>query len=286
MRMPSTLTAILVGLAVLTAASSASAMYHPTEGRWMARDPAGYMYGGHLLEYGGSSPYQKPDAYGLSPMVGTQDWGASPNLLLYLPPQSRPAGLPPEPWDSGVPPGFTPAPVGPPPPPPPPPPPLSAAPDWLRAFKELGCCDCEKNAVEEVMWKFANAAADMNDKAFDKPLTIGEAIDFTKEGVVATAAGQRTGLFTAMPECARKVVDEMEKSKILTTSAFIGWAYNLGATGSATGSWSVGNAWLATEAKRSELAARGIGCRLKQCEEMKKQHPEWRSCCKAYQFTH
>jgi len=51
MRMPSTLTAILVGLAVLTAASSASVMYHPTMGRFMQRDlesgdnPAGLRIG-------------------------------------------------------------------------------------------------------------------------------------------------------------------------------------------------------------------------------------------------
>ena len=42
MRRPSILAAILVSLAVLTAASSASAMYHPTMGKWVARDPSGY----------------------------------------------------------------------------------------------------------------------------------------------------------------------------------------------------------------------------------------------------
>jgi hypothetical protein len=40
MRRPAILAAILVSLAVLTAASPASAMYHPTVGRWVQRDPA------------------------------------------------------------------------------------------------------------------------------------------------------------------------------------------------------------------------------------------------------
>jgi hypothetical protein len=42
MRRPAILAAILVSLAVLTAASPASAMYHPTVGKWVQRDPAGY----------------------------------------------------------------------------------------------------------------------------------------------------------------------------------------------------------------------------------------------------
>jgi hypothetical protein len=46
------LAAILAGLAVLTAASSASAMYHPTVGKWVMRDRLGYSDGVNLYEYG------------------------------------------------------------------------------------------------------------------------------------------------------------------------------------------------------------------------------------------
>jgi len=40
-----------------------------------------------------------------------------------------------------------------------------------------------------------------------------------------------------------------------------------------------GNAWLRTEAKRSELAAGGIRVRLRECEQFKSDHPDWVACC-------
>ena len=70
MRRPSMIAAILVGLAVLTAASSASAMYHPTVGRWAARDPDGNTGNNNLLEYCDGAPGLLVDPPGLS--------GASP----------------------------------------------------------------------------------------------------------------------------------------------------------------------------------------------------------------
>jgi len=66
MRRPSMVAAVLVGLAVLTAASSASAMYHPTVGRWVARDPIGYEDGLNLDEYAFSRPISGRDPLGLS----------------------------------------------------------------------------------------------------------------------------------------------------------------------------------------------------------------------------
>jgi len=56
MRRPAILAAILASLAALTAASSAGAMYHPTMGRWVARDPIGHVDGMDLYEYVMSAP--------------------------------------------------------------------------------------------------------------------------------------------------------------------------------------------------------------------------------------
>ena len=55
--------------------------------------------------------------------------------------------------------------------------------------------------------------------------------------------------------------------------------YHLGGTARATGSSSFGNAWLATEAKRAQLAAGGIRVRLRECEQLKSDHPDWVACC-------
>jgi hypothetical protein len=62
---PSMIAAVLVGLAVLTTASPASAMYHPTMGRWAARDPIPIRAGLNLSEYAMSSPPNYMDPYGL-----------------------------------------------------------------------------------------------------------------------------------------------------------------------------------------------------------------------------
>jgi hypothetical protein len=64
MRRPSMLAAILVSLVVLTAASPASAMYHPTVGRWAARDPIGYSDGMSLYESVRSRPISLVDPAG------------------------------------------------------------------------------------------------------------------------------------------------------------------------------------------------------------------------------
>jgi hypothetical protein len=66
MSRPSMLAATLVGLAVLTAASSASAMYHPTVGRWAARDPNEYTEGMGLYQYVSASPLSRLDPLGLA----------------------------------------------------------------------------------------------------------------------------------------------------------------------------------------------------------------------------
>jgi len=64
MRRPRMLAAILVSLGVLAAASSASAMYHPTLGRWATRDPEGYWDGALLYGYVGGSPCGYVDPQG------------------------------------------------------------------------------------------------------------------------------------------------------------------------------------------------------------------------------
>ncbi|MCX5653108.1 MAG: hypothetical protein NTY65_00435 [Planctomycetota bacterium] len=69
MRRPAILAAILVSLAVLTAASPASAMYHPTMGRWVQRDPIGYADGMNLQEYVGGRPVRAVDPTGFGQTV-------------------------------------------------------------------------------------------------------------------------------------------------------------------------------------------------------------------------
>jgi len=65
MRKPSMLAAILVGLAMLTAASSASAMYHPTVGRWAARDRLPHADAMDLYLYSSGNPHSRKDPSGL-----------------------------------------------------------------------------------------------------------------------------------------------------------------------------------------------------------------------------
>jgi hypothetical protein len=67
MRRPSMLVAILVSLAVLTAASPASAMYHPTVGKWVQRDPDESAGTEDLYEYAWSSPARYLDCDGAKP---------------------------------------------------------------------------------------------------------------------------------------------------------------------------------------------------------------------------
>jgi len=66
MRRSATFAAILAAGAVLAAASPAAAMYHPTLGRWVQRDPVGYVNHMALYEYCHSTPPMLADPLGLS----------------------------------------------------------------------------------------------------------------------------------------------------------------------------------------------------------------------------
>jgi len=65
MRRSATFAAILAAGAVLAAASPAAAMYHPTLGRWVQRDPIGYEDGANLHEYASTAPHNGTDPHGL-----------------------------------------------------------------------------------------------------------------------------------------------------------------------------------------------------------------------------
>ncbi|MBM4018399.1 MAG: hypothetical protein FJ288_08765 [Planctomycetes bacterium] len=71
MRRSTTFAAILAAGAVLAAASPAAAMYHPTLGRWVQRDPIGHQAGMNLLAYAWSEPVGHVDADGNSPVPTT-----------------------------------------------------------------------------------------------------------------------------------------------------------------------------------------------------------------------
>jgi hypothetical protein len=60
------LVSVLVGFAAVAVfAADASAMYHPSLGRFMQRDPVGYAGGMNLYEYVGTTPMSGLDPYGL-----------------------------------------------------------------------------------------------------------------------------------------------------------------------------------------------------------------------------
>ena len=62
--------AVLSGLAAIAlVAADASAMYHPTLGRFLQRDPAGYTNGLHLAQYARNSPLVYKDPMGLSSIM-------------------------------------------------------------------------------------------------------------------------------------------------------------------------------------------------------------------------
>jgi hypothetical protein len=68
------LVAVLAGLAVAAVlAADASAMYHPTVGRFMQRDPLGNVDGAHLYHYVQSNPVSATDSRGLSSDKGWDD---------------------------------------------------------------------------------------------------------------------------------------------------------------------------------------------------------------------
>lgn len=69
MRRSRMLAAVLVSLAVLTAASPASAMYHPTLGKWATRDPVGQVHGRNLYEAVSANPINRTDPEGLRDMI-------------------------------------------------------------------------------------------------------------------------------------------------------------------------------------------------------------------------
>jgi hypothetical protein len=65
MRRSSLLAGFVAGLALSLLAAPASAVYHPTLGRWLSRDPAGYQDGMGLYEYAASGPARWADPLGL-----------------------------------------------------------------------------------------------------------------------------------------------------------------------------------------------------------------------------
>jgi hypothetical protein len=63
---------LAVGLLVVPLALTQSAFgyYHPALGRWLSRDPAGYVDGMNLYEYGGSQPSLRQDPRGMEALPG------------------------------------------------------------------------------------------------------------------------------------------------------------------------------------------------------------------------
>ena len=258
--------------------------YQQGLGRFLSRDRTPYLNGMCAYEYVQSSPCDRRDPSGKSLMADAGDLLRIEPALPYdfIPGSCLPQPACLEPWRTNLPPQLTPL-----------PPagapracastsPRAGCPPWFPQFERLGCCACEEDAVERQMSSFAEASADMSDIAYSESISLMEAIEATRAGVVATAGGARTERFYRMPECAQKVVDEMERSWIMTGATFLGWAYHAGATYRSTGQMSFSNAWLAMEAKRAEHAVRAISKRLKECERLKRQHPNWRECCREF----
>ncbi|MBM4018392.1 MAG: hypothetical protein FJ288_08725 [Planctomycetes bacterium] len=69
MRRSATFAAILAAGAVLAAASPAAAMYHPTLGRWVQRDPTGYRDGASLVQYCRTTPVGRADPSGRTTII-------------------------------------------------------------------------------------------------------------------------------------------------------------------------------------------------------------------------
>jgi hypothetical protein len=65
MKRSSLLAGFVAGLALALLAAPASAVYHPTQGRWLSRDPMGYVDGMGLYEYVSSVPPSRGDSFGL-----------------------------------------------------------------------------------------------------------------------------------------------------------------------------------------------------------------------------
>ena len=59
-------------------------MYHPTLGRWLQRDPLGYVDGMSLYEYCGGCPLNRLDTYGLCKEVGVRQ--GQPSDVPHVPP--------------------------------------------------------------------------------------------------------------------------------------------------------------------------------------------------------
>jgi len=79
------LVAVLAGLAAAAVlAADASAMYHPTAGRFMQRDPIGYAGGRNLYEYAASDPISEQDATGTGPCSDTYEKTSKPAHLAQL----------------------------------------------------------------------------------------------------------------------------------------------------------------------------------------------------------
>lgn len=79
MKRASLLSMPFAALLVLCAAPAALGMYHPTLGRWVQRDPIGYVDGMGLYEYVRTSPVTARDPDGLQSVGGWGNWGIDPN---------------------------------------------------------------------------------------------------------------------------------------------------------------------------------------------------------------
>jgi len=66
--------AAVTAFAIAALTQPAQAMYHPTMGRFLQRDPIGYSDGMNLYEYVKSTPCDATDAYGEKAVKGNE-WG-------------------------------------------------------------------------------------------------------------------------------------------------------------------------------------------------------------------
>lgn len=71
---------LLAIVTLATFAPQASAIYDPATGRWITRDPAGYVDGSNLYRYGGANPVRFVDPMGLEDEPVDKYRDGSPNF--------------------------------------------------------------------------------------------------------------------------------------------------------------------------------------------------------------